>query len=205
MSIEIVRRIKEQLEAKGQRWQTNEDAFAITARVAWALWHHGAQLIVKRPEQNGAVYRGVKYSHDSIAFPGQWIDCLAGAGPPDNRNEPAWNPTGTSMDAQLIGPFDPDAGFVSDPPQQPPLEPPAVPMPPDSDDLAAVAAALRDTATQLNLLRGELLTMKEAQSGLVAGLTQLAIALAHLQATQALGLHNRFLGALSVPEPEKKS
>ena len=127
----MVADIKAALEAKGQTFTTNEDAFQITARVAWALKWEGAQLVTKTAAQNGAVYHGVKYSHDVIAFPDGWVDCLANAGPPSNENRPAWTATGRS-DAPLVAPFDLDASAW---PPAPDVPPPL--SPPDVSDIAA--------------------------------------------------------------------
>jgi hypothetical protein len=125
MSRALVALIKAELEAKGQTWTTNEDAFQITARVAWAMRHQGAQLVMKRPEQNGADWHGARYSHDAIAFPDGWIDCLASAGPPANENRPVWDLTGRST-AALVDPFDLDA--APDPKPDPDPDPDPQPI-----------------------------------------------------------------------------
>lgn len=106
MSAALVAEIKNWLVARGQKWETNEDAAQITWRVAYAMRDKGAKLIVKAPTQNGAVYQGVKYSHDAIAFPNGWVDCLVSAGPDKNLNIPAWGATGTDPTARLVPPFD---------------------------------------------------------------------------------------------------
>src|SRR3990167_7411815 len=109
MSQALVAQIKAELVANGQTFTTNEDAFEITRRVAWALREQGAMLIGKRANQNGAVFQGRKYSHDALAFLTGWIDLLANAGPPKNENRPVWQATGTDPTAALYCPMDPDA------------------------------------------------------------------------------------------------
>ena len=125
----LVVTIKADLEARGQTWKTNCDAFQITGRVAWALRNHGALLIKKHQPQNGcyAVNNAPGVSHDAIAFPDGWVDCLVDAGPPENRNVPAWGwhpsaapPPPTSV----VAPWDLDAGVVIPPPLEPPPPPP---------------------------------------------------------------------------------
>ena len=163
MSVQTVIDVKAMLIARGQRWETNEDAAQITWRVAWALRGEGAQLVVKTPAQNGAVYQGVKYSHDVIALPSGWIDCLGSAGPPDNGNVPAWNPTGSSG-APLAPPFDLDAGVVVPPVVVDP--PPPVLVPPvDAFDLAG---ALMGLGFQLQALNLKLDTQAEQLAALEA-------------------------------------
>jgi len=170
---DLVVGVKAMLIARGQRWETNEDAAQITWRVAWALRGEGAQLVVKTPAQNGAVYQGVKYSHDVIALPSGWIDCLGSAGPPDNGNVPAWNPTGSSG-APLAPPFDLDAG-VALPPVV--VDPPPIVTPPDGFDLGGAIMALH---FQVQLLDDKV----EAQ----------ALVLADLQARQRRGVRGSLFG-----------
>jgi len=105
----LVKRIKDELLAKGQTFTTNCDAFEITGRVAWALRDHGAKLIVKTPGQNGCTWtNGVRYSHDAIAFSDGWADCLASAGPPLNTNAPSWGWTAGPSTGPLAEPFNLD-------------------------------------------------------------------------------------------------
>lgn len=102
----LVKRIKDELIAKGQTFTTNCDAFAITGRVAWALRDQGARLIVKTPGQNGCTWtNGVRYSHDAIAFSDGWVDCLESAGPPLNTNGPTWGWTAVPPTGPLAEPF----------------------------------------------------------------------------------------------------
>lgn len=125
MSKQIVEQVKAMLVARGQRWETNEDAFQITGRVAWILRGAGAMLIGKNASQNGAYLSpgGTKVSHDAIAFPGgQWKDCLISAGPADNFNIPTWDTTGAASGAWLLDPWDMDLVALPGPPA-PPVEP----------------------------------------------------------------------------------
>lgn len=194
----LVAEIKAALEVRGQTWRTNEDAFEITARVAWALRWEGARLVGKRPEQNGALYRGVKYSHDAIAFPSGWIDCLGAAGPPANANTPRWAATAVDLSAQLWAPL--DLGTAEPPVVDPPIAirpPDGPPSPPSAppQNLDAIAVALAGLAMEVSLLR-ELLTER-------AGVLQLDEAVLHgryalieaqlrtLAQTQAQGLTGR--------------
>ena len=102
----LVKRIKDELIAKGQTFKTNCDAFEITGRVAWALRDQGARLIVKTPGQNGCTWtNGVRYSHDAIAFSDGWVDCLESAGPPLNTNGPTWGWTAVPPTGPLAEPF----------------------------------------------------------------------------------------------------
>ena len=133
MSQALVAQIKAELVANGQTFTTNEDAFEITRRVAWALREQGAMLIGKRANQNGAVFQGRKYSHDALAFLTGWIDLLERAGPPDNLNRPVWNATGTDPTAALYSPIDPNTA----PAPVPPVPVPAPPPIPPPDDLQA--------------------------------------------------------------------
>jgi hypothetical protein len=105
----LVKRIKDELIAKGKTFNTNCDAFEITGRVAWALRDQGARLIVKTPGQNGCTWtNGVRYSHDAIAFSDGWVDCLVSAGPPLNTNGPSWSWTAGPSTGPLAEPFDLD-------------------------------------------------------------------------------------------------
>jgi hypothetical protein len=145
MSKQLVEQVKAALVARGQKWETNEDAFQITGRVAWLLRGEGAMLISKQPGQNGAnTFWAGRVSHDAIAFPTGWKDVLVSAGPELNVNGPAWDPTGSST-ARLIEPFDLDAGVVVPPVVVPPVVPvpPAPPTDPAQlDRLEAAVAAL---------------------------------------------------------------
>jgi hypothetical protein len=195
----LVAEIKAQLEAQGQTWRTNEDAAQITWRVAWACRREGAMLIVKRPEQNGAVYQGVKFSHDALAFPEGWIDCLVSAGPPRNVNGPTWGATGTDPSAPLALPFDLDAELFPD--NNPIVLPPIDPPPPD-----AVAIALQALTDEIRHLHALLTAKADAlmldERDLQHRYDNIAGYLARLEATQARGLKNRIIGAVSVvPAP----
>ena len=102
----LVKKIKDELIAKGQTFTTNCDAFQITGRVAWALRGQSAMLIVKTPGQNGCTWtNGVRYSHDAIAFSDGWVDCLEGAGPPLNTNQPSWQWHPNVQTGPLAAPF----------------------------------------------------------------------------------------------------
>ena len=109
----LVKRIKDDLIAKGQTFASNCDAFQITGRVAWALRAQGAQLIVKTPGQNGCTWtNGVRYSHDAIAFSDGWVDCLEGAGPSLNTNKPSWQWHAAPTTGPLAAPFNFDGPDV---------------------------------------------------------------------------------------------
>ena len=120
---DLVARVKDALVLQGQTFTTNCDAFEITRRVAWLLRDQGAQLIGKKPAQNGCTFGDKRYSHDAIAFPTGWRDVLRSAGPPVNENAPTWGLTGTDPDAPLFAPFDP-GGTTDPPPTLPPTLPP---------------------------------------------------------------------------------
>lgn len=148
----LVASIKLDLVAKGQTFTTNEDAFAITGRVGWALRMHGAQLIVKQPAQNGAWVtidgKRVKVSHDALSFPDGWADLLVGAGPPNNQNDPAWQWHPGAPAGLLVAPFDMDEGLV-EPVEPDPVEPPPPPPQPSIDVLSAIKE-LRADLVSLN-------------------------------------------------------
>lgn len=140
----LVEAIKADLVARRQRWATNEDAFQITGRVAWELAGVGAQLIVKHPPQNAALltrgpYFGQWVSHDAIAFPDGWVDCLVNAGPTKNENRPAWtwHPGPPPPAGSVLAPFDLDAGAGVIPPVVVPPTPPATVPLPDLSQLPA--------------------------------------------------------------------
>jgi|KBSSwiStaDraftv2_1062776.scaffolds.fasta_scaffold11619_8 hypothetical protein len=194
MSVQIVVDVKALLIGRGQRWETNEDAAQITWRVAWILRDQGAQLVVKTPAQNGAVYQGVKYSHDVIAFPSGWIDCLGSAGPPDNGNVPAWNPTGSSG-APLAPPFDLDAG-VSLPPVVVDPTPPVLVPPVDAFDLAGALMGLR---FQLQAIGDKQDALHQTLSDLVEGLAHDRLIIDAINARQQRGLVIPYLGTAKPP------
>ena len=129
----LVACIKNVLDVQGQQWLTNEDAFEITRRAA--CLSPGAQLVGKTPAQNGAWYKGRKYSHDVIALGSDWRDILKDAGPPLNLNTPVWYVTGTS-NAPLFAPVDCDHMW----PAPLPVPPPA----PISDPIQLQIDALAD-------------------------------------------------------------
>lgn len=147
----LVERIKQELERRGiipSPQSTNEHAAAITWRVAWQMRDDGARLIPKAPGENGATHptRG-RFSHDAIAFPDGWVDCLASAGPPANENRPVWQwkpgrfPTTAApwdLDEELAPApgVDPGAGEETD-------------GPPPGDAAPAIPAALVDAVTAL--------------------------------------------------------
>jgi hypothetical protein len=150
MSKQLVEQVKAALVAKGQKWETNEDAFQITGRVAWLLRDQGAKLISKQPHQNGASVNGFKVSHDSIAFPNQrWIDCLQSAGPELNQNTPVWNPTGFSS-AMLVEPWDMDLAALWPTSPVVPAPPVAPSLPSHSDALALAIDGLREQLDLIN-------------------------------------------------------
>lgn len=112
--VDVVRDVRRLLDARGQKWETNCDAFEITGRVAWRLRDRGAVLIPKAPAQNGCTlirgpHIGRRVSHDAIGFPDGWVDILVSGGPPANQNGPAWDwhdgPPSTGL-----APWDLDAG-----------------------------------------------------------------------------------------------
>lgn len=127
--------IKAELEARGQTWTTNCDSFEITGRLAWQLRGFGAVLMPKNPAQNGCTLTrgpsaGQRVSHDAIGFPDGHVDCLVGAGPPQNTNAPAWqwHPGPPVLGLQ---PFDLDAGTVEPKPDgKPDRYPDNAPWPP---------------------------------------------------------------------------
>lgn len=187
----LVAEIKAWLVARGQTWETNCDAFQITARVAWALRNEGAQLIVKRPEQNGCTWQGVRYSHDAIAFPTGWIDCLVSAGPDKNLNTPAWGATGTDPNARLVPPWDLDAD-TTDPPGDEPPDPQAPPVS-ELGEFTAALQALADEVTKLGDLRKLDDAMLEGRYALIEA------DLRAIKATQAKGLVVPYLGLAKPP------
>jgi hypothetical protein len=116
--------------------EDNGDAAQITWRVAWELKSQGALLIKKSSGQNGWVaedgpYVGQKFSHDSLQFADGFADCLVGAGPPDNVNQPAWQWTDGPPPApgSCVVPWDLDADLEPEPEPEP-IPPVIEPMPP---------------------------------------------------------------------------
>lgn len=164
----LVERIKSELVARGQTFQTNCDAFSITGRVAWELRQRGAVLLVKNPGQNGCditsgPHAGRKVSHDAIGFLDGWVDCLASAGPPSNENRPVWQWT-PGPPAVGLEPWDMDAGVVQPDPEPEPDQPGGgtVPMP----DLIAIIQTAVDTSMQKHLepIANEVAEIKRTQT-----------------------------------------
>lgn len=196
---DLVARIKADLIARGVipvPQATNEHSAAITIRVAWALRADGAMLIMKTAAQNGAVVHGLKVSHDAIAFPAGWKDCLRSAGPPANANEPCWDPTGISG-APLIAPFDLDADVVPpvdpplDPPSDPPVDPPVVPP---GDPVLAALAALEAAIAALHQLAQDVQQVGEQVTSCRAEVLTLSLKLDRI--TAAKGFRGTGEGAL---------
>ncbi len=137
--LDLVAAAKTELLARGEPQDSNRFPFLMVLLVAWATRHEGAKLVGKTDAQNGYTFRGVRYSHDVIAYPDSWIDCVVNAGPPSNVNAPAWNPTGTSP-GLLYYPIDP--ATVWEPTD--PIPPIPAPPPVDLGPLLAHLDALED-------------------------------------------------------------
>jgi len=148
----VVQAVKAELNARGQRWETNCDAFQITGRVAWRLRPYGAVLLVKSPAQNGCnlssgPHAGKRVGHDAIGFPDGWVDILISGGPPDNINGPTWDwhPSGPQSG---LAPWDLDAGLAPAPAEEEDQEQP--PAAPDQQLLTALVNGLAVQVSDLN-------------------------------------------------------
>lgn len=130
---DLVARIKAELEARGQKWENNCNAWQITARVAWELRDEGARLIEVSEAANHCLWDGRFYSIDKIAFPGVWVDILGSAGPPLNLNNPQWDTNVSIGSNTLWPPFNLD-----------PVVPPVVVDPEDPPPTAWITSVLMD-------------------------------------------------------------
>lgn len=164
---DLVRQIKARLVARGvipSPQTTNEHAAAITWRVAWELRAEGARLILKRPGQNAAIApNGERYSHDSIAFPGGYVDCLHSAGPPANVNGPAWDFT-DSDHGPTAAPFNLDEELEPAPAPAPgPIDDPPAPAAPVVSDVAIreLTASSRILASAIDRLTDQLIALRD--------------------------------------------
>lgn len=134
MATADVEKAKADLEAAGQTWNTGCDAYRITNLVAQRL---GLKVVQKTSGDN-CEQRKV----DGIIENGRLIDILVAAGPPLNRNTPAWQDQGPQAALVAMEPF--------------PWPDPAVPAPgpdpePVPDDLEARVAALETQVRKLRL------------------------------------------------------
>jgi hypothetical protein len=148
--LDVVARIKSELEARGQKWETNCDAAQITFRVAWELRGEGARLIEVSEAANHCLWEGRFYSFDKIAFPDVWVDILGSAGPPKNSNNPQWDTNVTKGPNTLWPPFDLDAH--TEPPPPPVDQPP----PAGTNYLGSLALELTGAANAAHDLGGAL-------------------------------------------------
>ncbi len=187
----LVREVRADLEARGIYQAAlpdgNRAAWEITARVVWACRHEGARLVVKTAGQNGYTFHDIRYSHDAIAFPTGWVDCLIGAGPPDNQNEPGWGWHDGAISGPTADPFDLDAGLSPLPgpiPPEVPLPEPEPEVPPH--DWSALTALLTEAADRLSLI-------EHGQEQFLSRLIMINAELAKIQATQAKGVGGRVL------------
>ena len=172
---------------------SNDHSVQITARVAWATRDQGAWLIRKSAAQNGAwlTIRGerVKVSHDAIAYPDGWVDCLVGAGPPQNTNGPTWqwHPTGPPTLDTVIAPVDLDAGVPTPGPPSPPPRPD-----PDLPTLPELALAVTLLAEDIRGLRQDLAKLNDV---LELDMQSLGTSLVRIEDMQKLGLGGSVFGA----------
>jgi len=113
MSQEDVARAKRDLEAVGQTWRTDCDAFRITNLVALRL---GLKLVAK---PDGVNCKGCKVDGIIDAANGVWLDVLVNGGPPNNGNVPAWQVQGPASAVQPHDPF-PDEVHPPEPTPVPP-------------------------------------------------------------------------------------
>lgn len=123
----------------GVEQTSNREPFEIVARVAWHLRSAGALLLRKSPSQNGYTiergsHTGLRVSHDSLAFPDGWVDCLANAGPPSNVNAPAWqwHDSAAPPESTTVGPWNIDAELAGPIDLPPPPPTPPTPQPDES-------------------------------------------------------------------------
>jgi len=172
---------------------TNDHALAITARVAWVTRDQGAMLIRKSSAQNGAwlTIRGerVKVSHDAIAYPDGWVDCLVGAGPPQNTNGPTWQWHPDTSPASVVAPVDLDAGLVGEPPSPP--SPPPVPVE-ELPTLTELALAVTLLAEDVRGLRKDL---EKLNSVIELDVQALGTSLVRIEDMQKRGLSGSVFGA----------
>lgn len=172
MSIEVVRRVKADLELAGVDLSGPCGAFQITKRVAWQLRATGAGLLFK-PGGNNCEERSVDYIVFETPAGVVGVDMLGDAG---GANSPAWNPD-PMPDPALAGrwrePADP-----GDVPQEPPQPgEPGQPEPPASDlearvaDLESRLASLLATVAHLS---SEVSTTHTAASAAVSASLQSA-------------------------------
>jgi hypothetical protein len=141
VSLDLVRSIKADLEARGVSLSGPCGAFEVTRRVAWALRSSGAGLHHKEPGQSHCEVNGRRYGVDVVIWPdGRYVDVLGDAG---GANTPTWQEH--QGDARFYRP-------AIDPNDAPGPTPPEPPRPPP-DDLRAVHAKLDALAADVASLR----------------------------------------------------
>lgn len=150
MSLQLVQRIKAELEAKGVDLKGPCGAFQITKRVAWELRNDGAGLLYKNTGNNC-----MDFSVDYIIWrDGQQRDILKDAGghTDENRvfhpgNDPRWDEP-TTGDLSRWRP--PVKDWVDDKPEPPtPTDPPS---PPPSSNLEERLTAIEKKLERLDRL-----------------------------------------------------
>jgi hypothetical protein len=82
----------------------NNQAFEVTKRVAWALRHEGAGLLIKNGGENITAWRGYLFSSSRICYPdGRLVKVIFDAGP-GGANGPSWQDTGDYVSPSLYVP-----------------------------------------------------------------------------------------------------
>lgn len=114
--VDIVRQAKADLIAAGKTFTTAADAFEITNLAAI---RGGWKLVEKLSGDN---VRGRKVDGLIIPAQGVWVDCLRGAGPPLNENEPVWQVMGPIGNLVARDPFPVDSPNPLPPPTDSQLE-----------------------------------------------------------------------------------
>ena len=122
MSVEVVKAVKAELEARGVNLSGPCGAFAIASRVAWRLRDTGIGLHHQDAGRTHCAFQGGTYSPDFLVYPdGRGVDVLGDGG---GANNPQWAEKPGDA-TRWRAPGNPDAGA----PETPQPTPTPVPAP----------------------------------------------------------------------------